>query len=253
MSPTTWTPDALRSERRGYAGEVHRCVEAQHRAATMAVTDTLDEQAILEDLIERHKPPVPEAARGLHYLLFTPFRYRPAPRGSRFRRAGDPRGVFYAGETDRTALAERAFYALLAMAESIDDAPPQWRGQVTVFAVPVRTDAALDLTARPFNAHRDAWIAPRDYSACQAFAEAARTAECALIRTESARDPGGGCNVALFDPAAFARREPSALATWHLDANAHGVRAIADFRGDRLQFPREAFARDPRLEPLRAF
>lgn len=253
MSPTTWTPDALRSERRAYAGEVHRCVEAQHRASTMAITDTLDEQTILEDLIERHKPSVPEAARGLHYLLFTPFRYRPAPRGSRFRRPGDPRGVFYAGESDRTALAERAFYALLAMAESIDDTPPRWRGQVTVFAVPVCTDAALDLTASPFDAHRESWIAPTDYTACQIVADTAREADCALIRYESARDPEGGCNIALFDPAGFARREPSALATWHLDADAHGVRAIADFRGDRLRFPREAFAHDPRLEPLRSF
>ena len=135
------------------------------------------------------------------------------------------------------------------MAEAIDDTPRRWRGPVTVFAVPVRTDTAVDLTARPFNGHREAWIAPTDYTACPIVADTAREADCALIRYESARDPVGGCNIALFDPAGFARREPSALATWHLDADAHGVRAIADFRGDRLRFPREAFAHDPRLEP----
>lgn len=253
MSPPTWTPDAVRSERRGYAGEVHRCVEGQHRAATMAITDTLDEQAILEDLIERHKPAVPESAEDLHYLLFTPFRYRPTHPGSRFRRPNDPRGVFYAGETDRAALAERAFYALLAMAESIDDEPPRWRAHVTVFAVPVASDAAVDLTAPPFNAHRSAFTAPTDYAACQAFADTARQADCALIRYESARDPEGACNIALFDPAAFAQHRPTALPTWHLEANAHGVRAIADFRGDRVSFPRAAFDADPRLAPLHAF
>jgi hypothetical protein len=219
----------------------------------MAITDTLDEQAILEDLIERHKPAVPEAARNLHFLLFTPFRYRPVHPGSRFRRPNDPRGVFYAGETDRAALAERAFYALLAMAESIDDTPPHWRGQVTVFTVPLQSQTAVDLTAPPFSAHRAAFIAPTDYSACQAFADTARAADCAIIRYESARDPDGGCNIALFDPGAFARNAPSTLPTWHLEANAHGVRAIADFRDDRRTFPRAAFDADPRLAPLHAF
>lgn len=253
MSRPTWTPDAVRSERRSYSREVHRCVEAQHQAATMRVTDTLAEQKILEDLIERHKPEVPESARRLHYLLFTPFRYRPTHPGSRFRRPNDPRGVFYAGETDRAALAEKAFYMLLAMAESIDDTPPRWRGQVTVFSVPLKTDSAVDLTAPPFNAQRAAFIAPADYAACQAFAEVARDADCALIRYESARDPAGTCNIALFDPGAFAQDQPTALPTWHLDANAHGVRAIEDFRGGSVTFSRAHFDNDPRLAPLHAF
>ena len=80
-----------------------------------------------------------------------------------------------------------------------------------------------------------------------------KQADCALIRYESARDPEGACNIALFDPAAFAQHRPTALPTWHLEANAHGVRAIADFRGDRVSFPRAAFDADPRLAPLHAF
>ena len=41
----------------------------------MKLVDTLAEQALLEDLIESSKPPVPVECRHLHYLLSTPFRY----------------------------------------------------------------------------------------------------------------------------------------------------------------------------------
>ena len=58
-----------------------RVVEAQHRASTMRLVDTLAEQRALEDLLEASKPPVPAEARHLHYLLATPFRYR-SPHGS---------------------------------------------------------------------------------------------------------------------------------------------------------------------------
>ena len=63
MSPPTWTPDALSSEARSYARSLWRVVEAQHRASTMRITDTLEEQAILEDLIEEVKPPMPPECR----------------------------------------------------------------------------------------------------------------------------------------------------------------------------------------------
>ena len=40
--------------------------------------------AVLERLVEASKPPVPRdvARLGLHWLLFTPFRYAPPPGGS---------------------------------------------------------------------------------------------------------------------------------------------------------------------------
>ena len=69
MSPLTWTPDALSSEVLPYARNIWRVVEAQHRASTMRITDTLEEQAILESLIEEVKPLVPPECRDLHYLL----------------------------------------------------------------------------------------------------------------------------------------------------------------------------------------
>ena len=68
----------------------------------MKIVDTLAEQSLLEDLLERTKPPVPAECRELHYLLSTPFRYgAPYPTGSRFRRAGFTAGVFYGSEYAR--------------------------------------------------------------------------------------------------------------------------------------------------------
>jgi hypothetical protein len=54
-----------------------------------------------------------------------------------------------------------------------------------------------------------------DYGACQRLAEKARTFGTQLIRYESARDPGGGKNAALFDPSAFQKPVPTGERTWH--------------------------------------
>lgn len=50
-----------------YDRDVWRVVECQNRVSTSRVTDTLEDQAILEDLIEKAKPPIPASCRGLHY------------------------------------------------------------------------------------------------------------------------------------------------------------------------------------------
>src|SRR6185295_2574229 len=114
MSSRTWTPAALSSKRRALSGVCWRVVEAQHKVSTLKLVDTLDEQALLENLIEQTKPSVPPECRHLHYLLATPFRYgAPYPLGSRFRHAGMTPGVYYASVAVETAIAETAFYRLL--------------------------------------------------------------------------------------------------------------------------------------------
>jgi len=75
----------------------------------MALVDSLEEQQALERILDDTKPPVPPAARKLHWLLFTPFRYPPPPRGSRFRGPNDP-GVFYGADEIRTACAELGYW-----------------------------------------------------------------------------------------------------------------------------------------------
>src|SRR5205823_11035591 len=64
----------ISSEARRYSHELWRVVEAQHTASTMRLTDSLEEQASLDLVLEESKPALPPAARRLHYLLATPFR-----------------------------------------------------------------------------------------------------------------------------------------------------------------------------------
>ena len=99
------------------AGTIWRMVEAQHRVSTMKLIDDADEQHTLEELLDASKPPVPAECAGLHYLLFTPFRYE-ARADSRFRRAGATPPVFYGAEQVDTAVAEIAFWRLLFFLES---------------------------------------------------------------------------------------------------------------------------------------
>lgn len=250
MPSRTWTPAALSSERRRLSGVCWRVVEAQHRVSTMKLVDTLDEQSALESLVEATKPPLPPECRHLHYLLATPFRYgAPYPSGSRFRRAGMTPGVFYASKTSSTAIAETTFHRLLFFADSAQTPWPAGAGDLTAFSVRFRASAGIDLTAPPFDEDRARWMHPTDYAPCQALADTARAADVDVVRYSSARD-AGGVNIALLACRAFAGREPIERQTWRLNLNAHGARAVCEFPDVRLEFPREAFAADPRIVAL---
>jgi hypothetical protein len=65
------------------SGEAWRLVDDQWSAATVRITDSLDEQARLDALLDRTRSPMPEACAGYDDLIATPFRYRPSPKGSR--------------------------------------------------------------------------------------------------------------------------------------------------------------------------
>lgn len=134
MSSPISTAAELSSSAQPAAGRCWRIVEAQHQISTMKLTDNAAEQKLLEHLLESTKPPIPPECGDLHFLLFTPFRYGPYPRGSRFRRAGFTRGVFYGAEAPETAIAEVCFYRLLFFHESPDTPWPSDAGEYTAFA-----------------------------------------------------------------------------------------------------------------------
>jgi hypothetical protein len=249
MSSHIWTPAALSSKRRALSGICWRVVEAQHKVSTLKVVDTLAEQALLEGLIERTKPPVPAECRHLHYLLATPFRYGSAyPRGSRFRRAGVTPGIYYASARVDTAIAETTFSRLLFFAESPATPWPANAGEFTAFSAKFASRRGLDLMRPPLA--DKAWIHPMDYAPCQALADTARAAVIEIIRYGSARDPARGANVAILNCAAFASREPVERQTWRIQLSLSGARAVCEFPEARLEFPRAAFAADPRIEAL---
>ena len=221
-------------------------VESQSRASTLSLTDTLEEQAVLEQLIEEVKPDFPPGCAGLHYLLATPFRYAPYPYGSRFRRAGQREGVFYGARRIETAAAELAFYRLLFFKESPDMKLPSRAVEHTAFSVRVRGSAA-DLTRPPFAAERSRWEHLTEYADCQDLADQARAAGVEILIYRSVRDPRGGDNVALLTPKAFADTAYRRQETWRLFVRPHVVQAIREFPPAALEFKLIDFAADPRL------
>ncbi|HEX4914837.1 MAG TPA: RES family NAD+ phosphorylase [Vicinamibacterales bacterium] len=245
----TWTTAALSRESRRLAGRCWRVVESQHMVSTMKIVDTIAEQARLEELLEESKPAIPEECRGLHYLLFTPFRYgAPYPRGSRFRRAGITPGVFYACIQQATAVAEMAFWRLLFYAESPHTPWPSNAGEYTAFSVRFSTSKGLDLTQPPLDRDAEKWTHPTDYSECHALADAAREAGVTVLRYQSARAQGE--NVALLSCSAFASKQPIEQHRWRIHVGASGARAIGEDPAHRLAFDRAFFARDPRISHL---
>ncbi|WP_297972550.1 RES family NAD+ phosphorylase, partial [uncultured Amaricoccus sp.] len=209
MSSPTWTPAALRSEARAFAGTAWRLVEAQHRVSTLKLVDSLAEQATLEAILEASKPPLPEDGRHLDYLLATPFRYRPYPRGSRFRRAGLTPGVWYGAEHPETAAAEMAFHRFLFYAESPETPFPDDAAEYTAFSADLATPAALDLTAGALARDAALWTHPTDYGPCQALADTARTIGTEVIRYASVRDPARRANLAVLACRAFRTPTPT--------------------------------------------
>ena len=248
MSLPIWTPAALSSEARSIDGAYWRLVEAQHRVSTLKLTDTLAEQALLEDLLEDSKPPLPADCERLDYLLATPFRYGAVyPHGSRFRRAGRTLGVYYAAASVTTALAEMAFYRLLFYAESPDTPLPANAAEYTAFSAPLRSDRVIDLGAPPLDRDSAAWEHPLDYAACQALADTARAADLDAILYRSVRDPGHGRNIAVLAPRTFAAPAPLERQTWRIRLHRGGAQALREFPTMRLEFSRADFAADPRI------
>jgi len=211
VSSNIWTLPAVASEARRATRRLWRAVEAQHIASTLRLVGSIEEQLVLERLLEKSKPALPNEAAGLHYLLATPFRYS-SPFGSRFRAPSDS-GVWYGAERERTACAELGYWRwrFLMDTDGLDSLGPSPQ---TVFRAGI--DARLiDLTEAPFNRSRAQWTHPRDYAATQRFARLARQADIDAIRYESVRDPDHGGAVAVLRPC-FKPRKPLELRIWLL-------------------------------------
>ncbi len=240
MSSSIWMRCAGDSELRTLRLSPWRAVEAQHQVSTRKLVDSADEQALLEDLIDRVKPP--DVTRGkVHYLLATPFRYPPLPHGSRFG-ARHERGIWYGSETPRTMFAEVAYYRLVFLEGTRADLGLVTT-QLTVFTVRARTTRGIDLVQAPFEAHRRSIASQARYTASQALGAAMREAGVELFRYPSARDGEGGVNVGAFSPDVFGTARPRSLETWHCSATRLRVElAKRDYFGRGLfTFHREDF------------
>jgi len=211
MSSDIWTRCGGSSEIGPLAADPWRVVESQHQISTRKLVSSDAAQAVLEEILERYKPPLAEG-EGLHYLLFTPFRYPPLPHGSRFGTRQD-RGIWYGADELRTAFAEVAYYRLLFLDGTDADLGPL-AADLTAFHVPLRTSRGVDLTARPFARFRSSLASKTSYDATQPLGVSMRDAGVEAFRYQSARDVAGGVNVGVFSPRAFASRRPRGLQTW---------------------------------------
>lgn len=251
MSFNTWTQDALQSSATELSGKCWRVVEAQHQISTMKITDTLAEQAVLEDLLEETKPPIASECAHLDFLLATPFRYSARNSyGSRFRRPYAENGVFYAAEHPSTAMAETAFHRTLFYAESPATPWPANAGEYTAFSCAFKSSSITNIARRRWL--DDAGLYHLcDYGASQAFADAARVFGFEIIRYKSVRDPNGLANLALLHCTVFTKPEPIERMSWKLHLDAQGARALCESPRLSIEYDRTAFAADPRLANFR--
>lgn len=220
-----------------------RVVEAQHIVSTRKLVDSDEEQRVLEELVDRAKPPAawnPELDR-LHYLLATPFRYPPLPHGSRFGTRLE-RGIWYGSRTRRTAFAETAYYRLLFLEGTAARLEPLML-DLTAFTARVRTRHALDLTKPPFDRHGALLASKTSYRDTQALGRAMREAGVRAFSFPSARDVKGGVNVGVFVPRALATSRPETLETWLAVVSRSVVEMSRKdfFEQKSFRFPREDF------------
>ncbi len=241
MSSSIWTRCAGVSEIRPLGLSPWRVVEAQHQVSTRKLVDSAEEQILLEELIDRAKPPYTTPPR-LHYLLATPFRYPPLRHGSRFGRRHE-RGIWYGSETRRAAFAEVSYYRLLFLEGTSASIEPVTT-QLTAFTVRARSSRGIDLTRPPFDAHKRAIASPAKYDATQPLGSAMRESAVDLFRFPSAREPGG-VNVGIFNPAVFGNAKPRGFETWHCIASRQQVelarRDFASWARETFSFQRQAF------------
>lgn len=217
--------------------------------STRKLTGSSAEQALLEEILEASKPSPGEEARGLHYLLFTPFRYPPLRHGSRFGTRFE-RGIWYGSETLHACFAEVAYYRMLFLAGTEADLVPLL-AELTTFRADVRSERGVDLTAAPFDAHASRISSPASYDDSQRLGRAMRDDGVEVARFRSARDREGGANVAVFSPAAFERKRPRGFQAWICVADGNGVevskRDLLRRARTSFTFPRSDFEVNGRL------
>lgn len=205
------------------SGTAWRLVESQEQIATLGYVDTLEEQALLEELLDSVKPPYPAQCDDYHYLLKTPFRYPPLKWGSRFGRLHEP-GIFYAGCQVKTTLAESAYYRFVFW-YSMNNTPIKntITSSHTLFCVNYSSKQGIRLHAAPFNQYQQELTDPQNYSATQQLGSEMRAAQVDVFEYTSARDPDKNPCVGLFTHHPLTRKKPSDMTQWLCELSARDV------------------------------
>lgn len=195
-------------------GTLYRLVESQEQVATMGYVDTLEEQALLEELLENVKPQNLPEAKSYHYLLKAPFRYPPLQWGSRFGRIHEP-GIFYGGASKDVIFAETAYYRFLFWDSMQAPAPKDYmRSEHSLFSANYKTGNGVRLQQIPFDQYKAELTHKQDYSQTQQLGSDMREAGVQAFEYHSSRSAAPLLCVGLFTPKAFSQKKPSNVSPW---------------------------------------
>jgi len=190
--------------------------------ATDRLISTLDEHAVLEELLEKSKPSLPTGTSNLHYLLGTPFRYPPLFHGSRFGQRHEA-SLFYGSLSVETVLLESTYYRLVFWQGMTVPPKDPIHAEHTLFSAYYACTYGIKLHQLPFNAWQADLTDRCSYAVTQTLGSAMRSAGVNAFEFTSARDPNNGLNVALFTPSAFVHSSPSMCQSWISETTAVGV------------------------------
>lgn len=179
----------------------HRIVESQEKVATMKIVDSLEEQFLLEELIDKSKPKSGER----HYLIQTPFRYPPLKHGSRFGTRFEP-SLFYAGLSLNSALRESAFYSFYFLSRMLNPFEDIIINQKTSFSVGIESDLFVDLT------NEKSVCDKQNYRESQKVGRQIRKQGVQVFTYSSARCET--VNIGVFDIDAITSVRPNEMVEW---------------------------------------
>lgn len=205
-------------------GELFRMVESQEQVATMSYVDSLQEQAVLEELLESAKPVYPDSMTAdLHYLLKTPFRYPPLPWGSRFGRTHEP-SIFYAGKTLEATLSESAYYRFVFL-HSMQGEPPKanLRTAHTLFSARYSSKHGIKLQEMPFLDFKMQLTSIYTYEHSQTIGSDMREGGVHAFEYFSARSINEEICVGLFTPEGFVHSKPLSVEAWFCELTSDRV------------------------------
>jgi hypothetical protein len=206
-------------------GVVLRLVEQQGAQATRRRTDSLDEQAWLEDFLETSKP--------------CPFRYRKR-HGSRFATRWE-RGLFYGSRSRCGCLLEGAYYELVFQDGPEQPFPRSSAMRKALFHVQMRTERGLKLQDHGSKTLQARLRDPVDSHFCQGMGRQMREAGIEAFEYHSARSNEDAVQVGVISCCVFTGT-PFDQVEVAVEANRHEV-AIRCLDDNTVHhFQREQFA-----------
>ena len=257
QDPDQWKSIDWEKVIRPIHGTLYRLVESQEQIATRQLLDTLEEQALLEEMLDAVKPPYPENMAHLHYLLKSPFRYPPLKWGSRFGRTFEP-SIFYGGCSVEVTLVESAYYRFIFW-HSMQATPPKpiMRSVHTLFSVDYKTQKGVKLQSTPFFQYHDVLRHPSNYSVAQSLGTVMRSQYIEVFEYCSARTIQNqeksqdkkfnireGICVGLFTADSFCTNQPKERQQWFCDMSADEIIFKAVESSELIRFPLDQFLLD---------